>query len=164
MTTERDYPYSPTADATKLQGLDKLRAVPDRAVAAKLHALYVQLEPGWREQERRDAQAADYGLRGSAVFPDDYSVLDALRPPEQGTAARAAWDRQNAFIFHAWEEWLVNFEAFKRDYLEGTGRELSREQADGHRERFAKMMRRKYGQAFADERWVQAHNEWKERR
>jgi hypothetical protein len=164
VSTERDYPYSPTADATKLHGLDKLRAVPDRSVAAKLHAIYVELEPTWRAQERQAARGADYGLRGSAVFPDDYSAADALRPPEPGTAARAAWDRQNAVIFHAWEEWLENLEAFKRDYFERAGCELPREQAEAHRDRFAKLMRRKYGQAFADERWIQSHNSWKERR
>lgn len=164
MSTERDYHYSPTADATRLRGLDKLRAVPDRGVAAKLHALHVRLEPAWRAQEQRAVHAADYGLRGSAVFPDDYSVLDALRPPEPGTAARAAWDQQNAVIFHAWEEWLASLEAFKGEYFEGAGRELTREQIEAHRDRFAKAMRRKYGQAFADERWIQAHNGWKERR
>ncbi len=109
-------------------------------------------------------EAADYGRGGSGVFPDDYSVLDALKPPEGGTAARAAWDRQNALIFHAWEEWLASLEAYKQAYFERNGRELNREQCEAHRDRFAKAMRRKYGQAFADERWIQTHNEWKERR
>lgn len=158
MTTERDYPYSPTADATKLYGLDKLRAVPDRAVAAKLHAIYVELEPTWRAQE------AANGARDSEVFPEDYSAFDCVTPPEAGTAARAEWERTNAVVFHAWQEWGVNLETYKADYLQRTGRELSRDQTAAHRERFGRMMRRKYGRAFADEKWVAEHRAWQERR
>lgn len=158
MTTERDFPYSPTADATKLYGLDKLRAVPDRSVAARLHSLYVELEPTWRAQEAEDK------ARDSEVFPDDYSAFDAVSPPEPGTAARAAWERENAVVFHAWQEWSANLEAYKADWLQRTGRELSRDQVAAHRERFSKIMRRKYGRAYADERWVAEHRAWQERR
>jgi len=153
-TTERDFPYSPTADATKLYGLDKLRAVEDRRTAAYLHDLYVRFEPAWRAAEARDSE----------VFPEDFSAFDAVRPPEAGTAARALWERENAVVYHAWQEWAANLETYKADYLQRTGRELSRDQVAAHRDRFGKIMRRKYGRAFADERWVEEHNAWQERR
>lgn len=164
MTSERDYPYSVDADVTKLRGLDKLRAVSDRGTAAYLHRLWVQLEPGWRREERRSAQEADYGPGGSAQFPDDFSSFDAIAAPEKGTAARDAWDRKQSLVFHAWQEWLEKLEAYKVDYFERTGTELSRDQIAAHRERFARLMRRHYGIAYADQRWVDEHNAWQERR
>ena len=164
MSTERDYPYSPTADATRLHGLDKLRAVADRGTAAYLHGLWLKLEPTWRAEERRSAQEADYGVGGSAVFPDDYSAFDAVAPPESGTAARSTWDRANALVFHAWQEWFEQLEAYKMEHVDRTGRELSRDQVAAHRDRFAQIMRRKYGRAFADPKWLDEHNAWQERR
>jgi|SRR6478736_4442184 len=164
MTTERDYPFDPAADVTRLRGLDRLRAVADRGTAAFLHGLWVRLEPTWRREERRTAQEADYGAGGSAVFPDDYSALDALAHPERGTAAREVWDRKNSLVFHAWQEFLERLEAHKMDYFDRTGRELTRDQVAAHRDRFAQLVRRQYGVAYADAKWLDEHNAWQERR
>jgi hypothetical protein len=164
VSTEHDYPFDPAADVTRLRGLDKLRAVADRGTAAYLHGLWVKLEPTWRAEERRSAQEADYGVGGSAAFPDDYSAFDALATPERDTAARSAWDRKNALVFHAWQEWLEKLEAYKVDYLNRIGRELSRDQVAAHRERFVVLMRRQYGVAYADPKWLDEHNAWQERR
>jgi hypothetical protein len=164
MTTERDYPYDPAANVSQLRGLDKLRAVADRGTAAYLHGLWVRLEPTWRAEEHRSAQEADYGVGGSAVFPDDYSALDAMAPPERDTAARSAWDRKNALVFHAWQEWLEKLEAYKVDYFDRNGRELNREQVEAHRMRFVALLRRQYGVAYADPNWIKEHDAWQERR
>jgi hypothetical protein len=158
--TDRDYPYDPAADVTKLHGLDKLRAVADRGTAAYLHRLYVQLEPTWR----RDDARADFGAGGTAQFPDDYSAFDVVQAPEAGTAAREVWDRKNAVVFHAWEQWSRDLEVYKMDYFERIGAELSRDQAAKHRERFAQAMRREYGFAYPDPKWLDEHNAWQERR
>jgi hypothetical protein len=160
MGTERDYPFDASADVTRLHGLDKLRAVADRGTAAYLHGLWVKLEPTWRRADAR----ADYGAGGEAQFPDDYSAFDSVAVPETGTAARVAWDSKNALVFHAWQEWLEKLEAYKVDYLEKTGRELGRDQVAAHRDRFAQMMRRQYGVAYADPKWTDEHNAWQERR
>ena len=160
MTTERDYPHDRAADVAKLRGLDKLRAVADRGTAAYLHGLWAKLEPTWRAEERRQ----DYGAGGSAQFPDDYSAFDAPTVPEAGTAARSVWDRKNALVFHAWQEWFEKLEAYTVDYLEKTGQELGRDQASAHRDRFAQLVRREYGVAYADPKWLDEHNAWQERR
>lgn len=164
MSSERDYPYSADADVTRLRGLDKLRGVADRGLATYLHGLFVQLEQTWRREERRSAQEADYGAGGSAQFPDDYSSFDAVAPPERGTAARSEWDRKNSLVFHAWEEFLERLEAHKVDYYDRTGRELSRDQVSAHRDRYAQMLRRRHGIAYADPKWLEEHESWKERR
>lgn len=50
---EKMYPYDPDADATRLNGLDKLRAVRDRTQAAMLYSLYLTCLPRWLDEERR---------------------------------------------------------------------------------------------------------------
>jgi len=141
VTTEREFPFDPAADATKLRGLDKLRAVADRGTAAWLHRLWAQLEPQWRREDRRN----DFGAGGTAQFPDDYSAFDVATVPERDTAARAEWDRKNALVFHAWQEFLERLEAHKMDYFDRTGSELTRDQVAAHRDRFAQLVRRQYG-------------------
>lgn len=163
MSTER-YPYDAAANVAKLRGLDKLRAVADRGTAAYLHRLWVQLEPTWRAEERRGAQEADYGVGGSAAFPDDYSAFDAVAVPERGTAAHETWARTNALVFHAWKEFLEQLESHKMDYVHRTGRELTKDQQAAHRERFVRVMRRQYGVAYADQKWLGEHDSWQERR
>lgn len=163
MSSERDFPYDPRADVTKLHGLDKLRAVADRGWAAELHKLWVQNEPRWRAEGERGAKDADYGLGGSAVFPDDYSAFDALGPPAPGTAARSEWERTNSQVFHAWEEWLARLEEYKVDYRERSGRELTAGQDAAHRARWAQIMRRHYGIAYPDPKWVELHKAWQVR-
>lgn len=160
MSTERDYPFNPDADVTRLHGLARLTAIRDRDTAALLHQLYVQLEPRWRVQDSRQ----DFGAGGTAQFPDDYSGFDAVSIPEPNTAARATWDRKNALVFAAWQEFLGKLEEHQMDYLDRTGRELAKDQVSAHRDRFAQMMRREYGVAYADARWLDEHTAWQERR
>jgi hypothetical protein len=159
VTTDRDYPYDPAADVTRLHGLSKLRAIADRGTAAYLHGLWVRLEPSWRRQ----AQAADYGVGGSAQFPDDYSSFDRVETPEQGTAARSEWDRKNALVHAAWHEFLERLEAHRMGHADRTRSELTRDQVAAHRDRFAQILRREYGVAYADPKWVEEHDSWQER-
>lgn len=159
MTTERDFPYDPRADVTSLRGLQKLQAVADRGTAGYLHDLWVRLEPTWRAEER----SADYGAGGTASFPDDYSAFDDTAP-EPGSAARIEWDRKNALVHAAWREFLEGLEAHKIAYRSRTGGELTRDQVAAHRERYARILRRTYGIAFADQKWLAAHDAWQERR
>ena len=54
----RDYPYDPKANVGRLQGLEKLRAVPDRGLAQYLYDLWRDInKPGKQEQIRKQAAA-----------------------------------------------------------------------------------------------------------
>src|SRR3954471_14917290 len=63
-----DYPYNPGWRSEMQVGLDKLRCIPDRALAQQLYDLYVHCEPQWtkggaaekwREAEARKRDADD---------------------------------------------------------------------------------------------------------
>jgi hypothetical protein len=61
VSSERDYPYNPDADVTKLVGLAKLTAIQDRSLAAMLHELYFVAErnerdPRFQARERAKEQ------------------------------------------------------------------------------------------------------------
>lgn len=118
----------------------------------------------WRGDAWEPPSAPDCGLGGSHGFPDDFSAPEAATVPEKGSAARADWDRKNAIVFHAWQEFSDRLSDYQADHFSRTGRDLIPEQITDHKHRFARIMRRAYGVAFADPRWVEDHNAWHERR
>lgn len=108
--------------------------------------------------------APDYGLGGSHGFPDDFSAPEAPTVPEKGSAARADWDRKHSLVFHAWAEFRDRLEVHKADHYARTGRDPSPEQMNEYRHRFARIMRRNYGIAFPDPKWIEDHDAWQARR
>jgi hypothetical protein len=142
MISERDYPYDAALRVEDFEGLNKLRCVSDREVAATLYRLWFNLAPDTPKSEEFD--------------PSEYDPSD-LREPS-GFAADAS-DRADAAIHHAWAIFYRNMAAYEAQH----GRKLSRRQREQHEWNFAGNMKREYGRTHPLASWLAKRSAWEER-
>jgi hypothetical protein len=77
-----DYPYDPEARLHELDGLDKLRAIEDRALAELMFQAYTQIRGGGSRPRSEEAQRAADEVRSLRV------MLESARAGDYGADAR----------------------------------------------------------------------------
>lgn len=119
-----DFPFDPAVRIDALEGLDRLRAIPDRELAQVMYVQFVKIEPWWgtedaeRDRERRKrrdedrevativpwAQKAFKGelsldaklLAQRVLFPEGYVPLNRTMLPALREFARGLYELRRA--------------------------------------------------------------------
>jgi hypothetical protein len=146
MASERDFPYDPAARVEQLSGLEKLRAVQDRGLAALMFDLWFRVAPDLPLAEEYDP--GTYG---------DEPDTNQLHDPTDSLADER--DRNNAALHFCWKEFYRSMEDYERKH----GRRLNQKQRAQHVWNFAGLMERTYGTAYPSSAWVERRKDWESR-
>lgn len=145
MASERDYPFDPKARVEQLSGLEKLRAVHDRGLAALVFDLWFRVAP-----DQPLAEEYDPGTYGDEPTGELHDPTDSLADER---------DRNNAALHFCWKEFYRNMEDYERKY----GRRLNQRQRAQHVWNFAEIMTRTYGAPYPLTAWVERRKDWESR-